>query len=114
MTTSDASKRSLWRRVRDWMEKVIDVKVKAVLLTGFLATFTVVAFQYQVSAINADRFADGCEAKVNARDDLRDVLFHVVDLSDVLPGSEAAQAFTLNRIEYINEKYPALDAAVDC
>lgn len=86
MTTSDASRRSLWRRVRDWMEKVIDVKVKAVLLTGFLATFTVVAFQYQVSAIN-EKYPAVCEAKVNARDDLRDVLFNVVDLSDVLPGS---------------------------
>lgn len=103
------------RKVLNWLEKVIDVKVKALLLTALVSTFVIVGFQYQVSALNnhnlealkrADRAA--CEARVFSRTDLRDILFEVIDLSDVLPDSEGAALYEQNRIKLINEKFPAL------
>lgn len=105
---------NLWRRFRLWTEKVIDVKVKAILLTGVLATFTVVAFQYQVSALSAERFASVCDAKIQAREDLRSILFYVVDLSDVFPDEPLADRYTESRVDYIEQKYPSLVNDRDC
>ncbi len=105
---------NMWRRFRLWMEKVIDVKVKAVLLTGALATFTVVAFQYQVSSLSKDRFESVCDTRVLAREDLRAVLLYVVDLSDMFPDDHIAEEYTASRVSYIEERYPSLLLHDDC
>jgi hypothetical protein len=91
---------------RNWLNTVVDVKVKAIFLTGLLATFTVVGFQYQVDALTNQRLDASCAVRIEARESLRNILFDVTDLSDVLPDNPQAEAYRINRWMLINDKYP--------
>lgn len=55
-----------------------------------------------------------CVSKVATRIDLRVVLFALVDLSDLFPGSAAAEQYTVNRRALIDAKYPLLNLEATC
>lgn len=101
------------KRFKTWMNAIIDVKRKALAYTLFVLVLLTVAFQVQTTQLNDARVRDACTTRINTRDDLRDVLLQVVDISDVLPDNEAAEFYTLNRTQYINVKYPAITRS-DC
>lgn len=99
-------------RLKTWWNKQIVARVKHVALSVFILVLLFASFQYQVSAQSAAREHAVCVSRVEGRDDLRAVLFYVVDLSDVIPNGKAA-SYTANRVDYINRAYPSLDSA-DC
>ncbi len=51
------------------------------------------------------QFKELCQTRIDARDDLRGVLFNITDLSDLFPGDPTAEAYTANRKDYINTNY---------
>lgn len=57
---------------------------------------------------------DACVTKVHTRADIRAVLFAMVDLSDVFPGSALAGQYTTTRVALINQRYPMLDVDTEC
>ncbi len=91
--------------LRGWWHTVVDVKVKAIVLTGIIATFVVVGFQYQVNALTNDRLNATCDVRIETRKDLREVLGAIVDLSDLFPDNEKAEAYTESRLRTIDELY---------
>lgn len=93
--------------VRTWLSQIVVVKRWALAITLAVMVLLVGAFYYQTQAIQRNQRQAECIARVQVRDDLRSVLFKVVDLSD-LTTSVGAKKYQENRVNYINEKYPAL------
>lgn len=93
------------RKIREWWNQEILVQVKHMFTAIAFVLFTLTGFWYQDT--HTDRAQ--CLTRVQIRGDLRSVLFKIIDLSDVLPGDQGAEAYRLNRTNFINEKYPALD-----
>lgn len=91
--------------LRLWWNTIIDVRVKAIVITGFVFIFTVGGFQYQIGAQTGARIDAICQTRRESRQDLHDVLYEIVDLSDVLPGVEEAEEYTKNRREFIDARY---------
>lgn len=102
-----------WEHSKTWMNFVVVVKRKALVLTFVVLGIVGAAFQYQTSSLSALADCHQKQTRVEGRDDLRAVLFYAVDLSDVLPNDSGAQLYTMNRTAFINDKYPAL-APVEC
>lgn len=107
-------------RLSRWWQKIVIVRVKALVYLTTVLIVLVSSFQIQNYQINAQRIQDVadrqdqlCDTRIRTRKDLREVLFRVVDLSDVLPGERAAEAYTKNRIDFINNKYPEITVK-DC
>lgn len=105
-------------RFRRWWDREVKVRVKALVYTAAVLVFLVVGNQVQNYQLNSQRIQDisdrqdqVCQTRITTRNDLRSVLLHVVDLSDVLPGNNDAEAYTQNRIDYINLKYPPITTA---
>lgn len=112
---------------RTWLNQVIDVRRKAVAYLMFVLFMLSVGFQYQTNALSNARVHDvetsqheTCVNRVKTRDDVRAVLFSIVDLTDLFDPdtiTPKGQAFIDNyqatRTALIEAKYPALDAA-DC
>lgn len=94
-----------FRELREWWNTIVDVRVKAIIITGALALFTLGGFQFQLNAQTAARIDAICDARRDSRQDLHDVLYEIVDLSDVLPNVEEAERYTQNRRDFIDAKY---------
>lgn len=94
--------------VQDFWERIIVTKMKHLAYVGLLLGILITAFQYQVSALNAARFDDICENRIQSRADYRVVLSDLVDLSQLLPDSQLAQDYTRTRLETIDRRLPAL------
>lgn len=113
------------RPLREWWNRVVPLRVKYLVITSVCVLILVGAFQYQTSRLASDRAADlkanqttQCVSRVDSRNDLRDILFRIVDLSDLFDpatitpqGQAFVDNYKNNRIVYINDKYPALDGA---
>lgn len=102
-------------RAKAWLNEIAKIKRKAIIYTGVVLSALVAGFFVQTVQLSNNQVASvkaqqeqACEARVETRKTLRDVLFHVVDLSDVLPGNEGAEAYTENRIAYIDATYPEI------
>jgi hypothetical protein len=102
--------RKMISRVRSWLNQIVVVKRWALAITLAVMVMLVGAFYYQTQAIQRNQRQAECVARVEVRDDLRSVLFKVVDLSD-LTTSHGAVQYQKNRVDYINAKYPALPIA---
>jgi hypothetical protein len=105
--------RKMISRVRSWLNQIVVVKRWALAITLAVMVMLVGAFYYQTQAIQHNQRQAECVARVEVRDDLRSVLFKVVDLSDLFTAggkkpSAGVIAYTRNRVDFINEKYPAL------
>ncbi len=109
------------RSLREWWNRIVPLRIKYLVTVAACVVVLVAAFQWQTSKLSEIRQADfkrsqttQCYSRVESRDDLRAILFYVVDLTDIIPDSEAATLYTLNRTTFINHNYPALsDATCD-
>jgi hypothetical protein len=99
--------RKMISRIRSWLSQIVVVKRWALAITLAVMVLLVGAFYYQTQAIQHNQRQAECVARVEVRDDLRAVLFKVVDLSD-LTTSHGAVQYQKNRVDYINAKYPAI------
>lgn len=88
--------------LRAWWNTIVDVRVKAIFVTGILTAFTIGGFQFQLNAQTAARIDAICEQRQESRQDLHDVLYEIVDLSDILPGNPEAEQYTVNRRAFID------------
>lgn len=107
-------------RIAKWWNRQVVVRIKALIYTATVITILTVSFQVQNYQLNAARIQDVedrqdqvCTTRIQSRKDLREILFYVVDLSDVLPDNQAAVMYTKNRKQFINNTYPELTKA-DC
>lgn len=91
-----------------WWNTIVDVRVKAIFVTGVLMTFTLVGFQYQINSLTVDRIDAFCEERRNSRADLSKILNEIVDLSDIFPGSESAEQYTSSRKKLIDAHYSTI------
>jgi hypothetical protein len=98
--------------------RVVPLRIKYLIITAACTLILVVSFQVQTTRLADARSADlkdnqtqQCYARVNSRDDLRSILFYVVDLNDVLPDDQGADLYTRNRTTFIDHNYPALSKA---
>jgi hypothetical protein len=106
------------KRLSNWLNKIIDVRIKALLMTSIAILIIVAGFEFQLSGQATARAEAQCTTRIESRSDLREVLFKVVDLSDLFVGTDktpnaAVQAYTQNRVDFINEKYPPINRS-DC
>jgi hypothetical protein len=93
------------KELRQWWNTIVDVKVKAIIITGLVVGFTLAGFQFQLNAQTTARINAICDQRVQSRQDLHDVLYEIVDLSDVLPGVPEAEEYTRNRRLFIDTNY---------
>lgn len=103
-------------RLRVWLNHVVDVKRKFLIQLAVLTLLLIVSFQFQTAQISNARVEDveasaheACVTRVETRLTIRDILFYVVDLEDVLPDNPDAQAYTTKRVDYVNSRYPELN-----
>ena len=109
------------QNLRTWINQVVPLKVKHLLVTAAAVVFTIVGFQVQTSAISDQRVKDvednavqTCVTRVETRETLRTLLSAVyTDVLYILPESDQAQAFAERGLSRIDSLYPELDKA-DC
>lgn len=107
-------------RFRQWWDREVKVRVKALVYTAIVLIVLVTSFQVQNFQLNNQRVKDveqsqirACEIRIQTRKDLRETLFYFADISDVLPDNEKAEAYTANRIQFVNDTFPEITKA-DC
>lgn len=110
MTTSTTDHDHLHIRAtfREWWNRIRQIRTKAIVYTVVIVTLLMASFEVQVTRLNAQQFDKLCDQKIKGRNDLRDSLFKIVDLSDLFPGDPTAEAYTNTRVEYINEHYEVI------
>lgn len=89
--------RALWNRS-------VVTKVKHFVLAIFFIIFTLTGFWYQ----NKEARHQQCLARADSRHDLRETLFFIIDLSDILPHNPDAEVYTNTRHLYIDITWPEL------
>lgn len=56
-----------------------------------------------MSALNASRFDDACDARLASRQETSVLLKQIVNLEDIFPDSDAAEDYTDNRSELVDK-----------
>lgn len=112
---TETQKPSKVARLREWWSRIVPIRVRAIIFTITVVTILSMSFQIQTAQLNAARQEEACQNLIQVRDDLREVLLYMIDLNDFFPDNEAAKRYTVNRTEFLNSQYPALDeVAANC
>lgn len=93
-----------WGRWKLFWNKNFHIRVKHMAYCVFVLTVGILANQHQLDALQDARFRTVCEARIESRGDLIQTLDYIVDLSDVFPDNEAAEAYTKSRDRYIEDR----------
>ena len=91
-----------WSDFKEWWNKKLALRVKGIAYTLFVTSLIVLGGQFQISSVNAANIDAICETRAAGREDLRQALYAIVDLSTLFPDSEGAEAYTESRIVIID------------
>lgn len=132
---------ALLKRIGIWTLEVFTTRRIHIIIAGVIVLFTFWGISHKQSVLDShQRAADNhqqavdiyiatqnayvaqlavyqsCSTRVDTRKSLRTVLLFMVDLSDVLPGNDRADAYTRRRVDFINspDGYPALELLSTC
>jgi len=125
-------------RIRSWWNAILILRVKHAATNVAVIVLLVVGFQVQNARLNAADIKNNkanidaieasialhhyeddvhaysdCTHRVSGRNDLRIVLFSMVDLATVFPDSPTAILYTQHQKALIESAYPPLDKS-DC
>ena len=99
---------------RGWWNTYVDIKVKAIVTTGLIASFVVVGFQYQVNALTNGRLDEICLIRFETREELTKVLYAMVDISDLGLDADFTKRYTESRTATIDDLYGNVPPEEDC
>lgn len=109
LTTTQSSIRFIdihsWSDLRAWWNKKIALRIKGIVYTMFVTGILIVGGQYQIAHANQVNLDRVCETRATGREDLRKVLYSIVDLSNLFPDGEptdGAKAYTESRVLIID------------
>jgi len=118
MTTTQTTIRAVdirsWGDFKLWWDKRIAVRVKGVVYTLFVTFILVIGGQYQISHVNAANLDRICDTREANREDLRKALYAIVDISDLFPEEEIAQAYQSSRTLIIDTLIDPADDREGC
>lgn len=93
------------KKIRSLWNRSVVTKVKHFVLALFFVIFTLTGFWYQNRQISHRQ----CLNRIESRHDLRETLFFIIDLSDILPHNSDAEHYTEVRHKYIDKTWPELN-----